>query len=225
MRRAVLGVALAGATFGAGGCFGVHNSDPGILLIDNFEDGDYLPADPTFGVWQCDTFNPNNQVFSCGRDVGYDSTYSLALSFTVTDPPDGQEQFGGASLLTQAYAPQDFSHFSELVLSLELQSELPSIPSTAFVYVVLLCEGALADAGSEFGDLEVLQSVPYQNGWGTFALSMANFTAPSWAKIFPPGGLEQCLKQVNLIKIQVSPGLPDGLSAKGQLNVDNIYLR
>jgi hypothetical protein len=224
--RAALGIVLPAALLGTAGCFDVHDADPGILLIDNFDDGDYLPYDPSFGNWQCNTFNPNNQVYSCGRDVGYNSPYSLQLKFTLTDPLDGALEHGGASLLTQAFAPQDLSRFSEFVFSVEVESGVPSVPSDATLYVALYCAGLQPDAGADSSAAPgVFQSVPFDNSWRTRTLSLANFAAPIWPAPALPGGPAACLKQVNAIWFQMSPDLPDGQSAMGQLNVDNIYLR
>jgi hypothetical protein len=221
----VLGLAITGTVCGAAGCFDVNQIDPGVLLIDNFEDGDALPADSQFGLWQCGSFNPNNQDFSCGLDVGYNSLYSLALKFNIVDPPDGQQQFGGAQLLTYTIDPQDFSGFHDLVFSGELSSGVPALPSQARLDVELFCQGAQADDGSYPGNLALEQSVAYDSSWRTFTLPMAAFTPAAYLSVHPLGGPDACLTQVNGMHFQVDLNLPDGQSAMGQMNIDDIYFQ
>lgn len=227
MKHPALGVALAGAIFGATGCFNVHGVDPGVRLIDNFDDGDFAPADPQFGPWKCNSFNPDNQEdYSCGRDDGDNGVaYSLALKFTITDPQDGIQQFGGASLYTSTIDPQDFTGFNELVFSAKLMSGVPALPSQAKLYAELWCQGASTEDGSVPGNLMLVQSVDYDVAWRTFTLSMANFAPPNWIPTPPGGGPEACLRQVNAIWFQVNLGLPDGQSGMGQLNIDDVYFR
>lgn len=217
--------ALAVIAVGGAGCFDVHNVDSNVLLIDDFDDGNALPADPQFGLWQCYSYNPHNQSYSCGLEAGYDSPNSMALKFDIVDPPDGIQQYGGVSLVAQAMAPQDLSRFGEIVFTAKLTSGNPPLPSAAGLYVELFCESALADDGSNPGNLEVAQSVAYQSDWRTFLVSFASFTTPQWLSTHIKGGPAACLQQVNNIRFEVALNLPDGQAGSGQLNVDDIYFQ
>ena len=89
-------VALLVSALGAAGCFDVHDVDLGPLVIDDFDDGDFVSADPHFPLsWQCFAFNPDRKTgFTCDYDAGDNSPYSLYLEATIYDPPDGVQQFG-----------------------------------------------------------------------------------------------------------------------------------
>jgi hypothetical protein len=225
VRPAVVGFIMAGVASAAAGCFDVHRADPGVLLLDNFDDGDALPADRQFGVWLCQTYNPSNQDYSCGLDAGYNSPYSLALKFTLVDPPDGQQQFGGAMAFTQTIDPQDFSGFDNLVFSGVLASGIPAPPKDAFFQIVLQCDGAQADDYSYPGNLNLEQIVAVDKIWRTYSVPLEAFTPASYLPLHPLGGPAACLRQVNAIQFEVPLELGDGQSAMGQLNIDNIYFQ
>lgn len=183
MRRAALGVALTGCLFGAGGCFDVHRVDPGALLIDDFDDGDYLPTDPQFGIWKCNSVNLSSLDYKCGRDSGSDTRggYSLTLEFPIDDSPDQGQHLGEASLYTSTIDPQDFTGFNELVFDAKLISAYStSLPKETSLYAELLCDGAPTADGSVPGNLLVVQMIPFDSGWQPFTLPMAKFGPASW---------------------------------------------
>jgi hypothetical protein len=224
--RVVSRLALAGTVCGAAGCFDVPYADPGVLLIDNFDDGNALPADPQFGLWQCQAYNPSNQDYSCFLDAGdNNSPYSLALKFTIVDPPGDGQQFGGAQLFTYTIDPQDFSGFEALVFSGEITSGVPPLSGQARLQIELNCQGAQADDYSYPGNLQIEQSVPFGQTWQTFTVPMATFNPASHLSVHPLGGPAACLKQINAIAFQVSTELLDGQSAMGQMNIDDIYFQ
>jgi hypothetical protein len=240
--RVVLGVALpasrAGVAFallpvvlGAAGCFDVHSFDPGPHIIDDFEDGDLYPADPSFGPWYAYSFNPTtNRNYSFGLDPGYKSNYSLYLEFTINDALDGAPDYGGAGLATSAtVAPQDLSGFSDLVFNAKLESQDPALPSSTVVYVVLGCKTALTDAVTQPDpdDIIVVQTWTYAGGgdWQATKLATSGFGNADWKNIHIVGGPAACLERVDSIQFQVNPNLLDGQSAMGRLNIDQVYLQ
>jgi len=112
----------AAALLLAAGCYDVQTFDAGPYVLDDFEDGDFLPSDPIFDAWTCFAFNPSsNKMYSCDHDAGaHNSDYALSLDFTVTDPANGTQQDGGAGLVSLAAKPMDFSHFEELDFEVSL---------------------------------------------------------------------------------------------------------
>jgi hypothetical protein len=225
MGWSTLTVAILPALFGAAGCFGVHQVDHGPWVIDDFEDGNFQPADPRFGSWFCSTFNPANQSCSFGLDPGDQSTNSLFLETTIVDPPDGTGQNGGALLTTEADTPADFSSFAEMVFSLKVTSEDPPLPSTAVVYGQLFCNGAQAEGGTMPTYIYLQQNIPFDSDWRSVSLAMSNFGFPDYEGVKVVGGATACLQQVNSITFTLVPVLPDGQSATGRLNIDDIYFQ
>jgi hypothetical protein len=220
------GIATSFLLFGALGCFDVHMIDAGPLVIDDFEDGDVQPADPTFGPWSCFELGSTiDQAPACVVDSGYQSGYSLLLAATTTDPPDGVEQHVGAALATSADEPQDLSRFRELVFNVEIESGNPPLPSDALLNVVLHCSTAQADNGTPQNDLDVIQGASFTNQWQTDTLSLANFGPPFFVPTHITGGPAACLKRVDGIELNIDTRLPDGATGQFFLHVDNIQLR
>jgi hypothetical protein len=224
MNRVTHTVAIL-TTLGTMGCFDVHSvGSP--WVIDDFEDGDFKPADPNFGLWRCSSFDEST-TDNCnyGLDRGDDSAYSLFLDFTVADSPDGVPQQGGAQLQTGAVAPEDLSRFNEMVLSAKLVSGSPMLPPSTDVRVQLGCSSVQADNGSSPGNLYVSWNLPYTKDWLPFTISMADFTSPSFISTHPLGGPTACLERVDGISFAVDPQVSESQSAMGRLNVDDIYFQ
>jgi hypothetical protein len=222
MNRGMHTVAILTTLLGTIGCFDVH-SVGGPWVIDDFEDGDFKPADPNFGLWGCSSFQQTT-TDNCtyGLDPGDDSTYSLFLDFTVPETPDGVAQQGGAQLQTAAVTPEDLSRFDEMVLSAKL---VGSPPSSTDLSVLLSCSSAQADDGSSPGNLYVFRDLPYPSGWQTSRLPMADFTSPSYVSTHVLGGPMACLERVDGISFTVDPQVTVSQSAMGRLNVDHIYFQ
>jgi hypothetical protein len=218
---ALFGIAVA---LVATSCFDAPKVDPGVLMIDNFDEGAF-PVDSTFLPWQCFLFNADGQqTYSCAYDTAtYDgSKYSLRLDFKVADPMNNIGDRGGASLVT--YAPfglyQDVTDFATLGFDVRVQSGSPALPIGAAINVVLGCSTLAEEIAS---NRYVVQNwnIDPSGGWGAGAISFANFGSP-------PGtgpSVTDCLRRVDQVAFQVSTGLADGQSAAGTLNIDNIYLK
>ena len=219
IRALVLFLPLAAA---AGGCFDVHTIDPGPVVLDDFDDGDFQPADPNFGVWMCYSYNPTNQSYSCDHDAGYNSPYSLVLHETVVDPLDGTQQHGGGALATYATTPVDFTRFTELDFAAMLESGNPPISSNALMYLEIGCATAAAEDGSVPGDFYVLTSVDYKSFWKSFAAKLANFGPAPWITTPIKGGTAGCLQRADSIRWSVDAALPDGQTGVFTLHIDDI---
>lgn len=225
MNRVMHTVGILTIVLGTMGCFDVHSvGSP--WVIDDFEDGDFKPADPNFGPWGCSSFQEST-TDDCkyGLDHGASSAYSLFLDFTVADTPNGVAQQGGAQLQTYAATPENLSRFNEMMLSARLVSGSPPLPSITEVSVMLSCSLARADNGSSPGNLYVYKDLPYSSDWQTFSLAMANFTSPSFNPVQILGGPMACLERVDGISFAVSPQVGKSQSAMGRLNVDDIYFQ
>lgn len=226
VNRAAPSIALLLGVLGASGCFDVHTSDPGPYVIDDFDDGDFQPADPTFQPWHCYGFNlVTAKDINCDHDAGDQSAFSLILTGTVVDPPDGVQQHGGASLRTFASKPEDFTRFSVIKFSAKLESGSPPIPSNALMYVELGCSGARSEDGTSPGDLYVNQGVNYKSYWQPFALGLNSFNSPAWLATHIMGGAAGCLERIDNIRFTVDPQLPDGQSGKFTLHIDSISMQ
>jgi hypothetical protein len=224
--RVLLAASLA---LGAAGCFDVHAVDAGPLVIDDFDDGDYYPADPDFSSWTCYSFNPDsNKMYRCDHELHSDADgdgFALFLDFTITDPPNGSQEHGGASLATFTDTPVDFTRFTEIVFSNALESGNPPLSSNALFYVELGCKTAADVDGNVPGDFYVSRGVDYNSNWKTRRATLANFGPPAWINSEIEGGTVGCLTRVDSLRFTVDAQLPDGQVGHGILHVDKIFLR
>jgi hypothetical protein len=220
--RALAVLALASA-IASSGCFDVHMVDASALLIDDFDDGDFLPADPAFGAWVCFAFNPQKSTgYSCDHDTGYQSDYALFVQASIDDPPDGVQQNGGAGLATHGNSAQDFSRFRQMMFSAELVSGNPPLPSNAELKVELGCSNTPTTDHQAHSNLAVVQDVDYKTYWQTHTLEMGDFSLPFYFGTQLVGGPASCLGRIDSITFSVNANLPDGQSGTFTLHVDDI---
>jgi hypothetical protein len=148
------------------------------------------------------------------------------MQFTIVDPPDQLQQTGGALLLTSTKAtPQNLSRFDEMVFRAKLGSGSPPLPSTSQMFVQLDCSTVAADDGTMPGSLFLGQTVSFPPDWQLLRLAMADFISQTWEPTHPLGGPRACLESVDSIAFSVNPMLPDGQSATGRLDIDDIYFQ
>jgi hypothetical protein len=225
--RAVAGAPVlvaALAVLAAPSCFDVQTVDPGPLVVDDFEDGDYLPALPGFDRWFCYSFNPEgSQGYHCAGAAGDESTSALYLDAQIDDPPDGKQQHGGAALATKSRVPLEINPYREFVFSAKLESSTPALPSDAYMYVELGCSTALATDGSRPGDLYVVAGVDYKSSWQTYRFGVTSFGPPPWVLTHVMGGPERCRALVDSIRFTIDAQIVDGESGRGILTIDNIH--
>lgn len=211
---APLRIPLLLAAVSAVGCFDVSTDRPAPLLIDDFDSGSALPADRHFDQWRCGKYKPDMKE-DC--ECGYDATtyhsypYSMYLQATIVETGDLKE--AGAQLYTQGYAPEDLSHFSEIVFDARYQASSPALPGDAPLYVELWCSSASGHV------LEPVQNWQSATDWQTFAIELSQFTSP-WG-----GGVTACLEQVYGIHFSVNGGLSRGKDGGFTLHIDDVYFR
>jgi hypothetical protein len=212
---------------GATGCFNVQMVDPGPLVIDDFDDGDTFPADPTFDAWSCYAVmaseQPTCMITSPG--TGYGGTgRALELQAAITDPMNGLQDHGGAALQTRASTTVDFSHFNALTFDYSIDSG--TLPIGALLYAELGCSTVLASDGSNPKTLYILHSVPTTTrGWNQATLSLNEFGPPQWVPLGIKGGAPACLSAVDSIRFSIDADLIDGGSASFTLTIDNVELQ
>jgi len=206
-------------------CYAVDTVDPGDVIIDDFDDGDYVPTMSELEYWQCYSFNPStNQNYRCGHDLGYQSPYSLFVDFNLQDPPDGIQQYPGAGLGAWANGSTvDFTRYRELDISLKFQNGTLPVPN-ALVYIELDCKNAPAENGMPSNFYLTLSVTPTKD-WSTIPLTLSNWAPPPWEKAHVKGGIPACMRAIDGISISLSGQLQDGESATGKLYIDGLKLK
>ena len=216
-------VAFVLLSLAAPACFDVQTVDPGVLLVDDFDDGDFLPAMPELGYWQCYTSNPpTNRDYRCDHKAESPSGDSLFVEFALADVPNGQDLFPGVGFLSvgENGARVDLTPYRELVISMKLENGNSPLPSEARVHVSLQCKPprarpAIAAASGLFlchqpGCQPAERVVPKP-----FPLRI--FGPPPDTTQHIKGGVPACLRAVDGISIALEGGLKDGQSGQGQV--------
>jgi hypothetical protein len=208
-------------------CFDVTVVDPGAVIVDDFDDGDFMPAMLELGSWQCYAFNPpTNRNYRCDHTDGYLSAYSLFVEFALEDVPDHVDQYPGAGFLSygEGGALLDLTPYRELVINLKVQSGDPSIPSEARAYVELQCRTVEGENGKlpPLGYFYLTQGISPTGEWSTNKLSIANFGPPAGTNEHIKGGIPACLRAIDGIAIALQSGLKDGRSGRGMFFIDGL---
>ena len=209
----------------AAGCYDVHGVDPGPYVLDDFEDGNFEPADPNFSQWVGATFSPDSNPSERDLDAGFgDSKHALRLTFTIVDKANGVQQDGAAALETFATKPVDFARFDELDFKVSLASGDPPLSNDARLHVDLACKTAPAEDGSVPGDFYVTRGATYDVNWQSKEFKLVTFGVPVGNKPIQ-GGLAGCLARVNSIRFTVNADIPDGQTGRGVLHIDDVKLQ
>jgi hypothetical protein len=213
-------------------CFDVHQGDPGDrrFVIDDFEDGDPLPkATPLFGQWHCFTFNPfmgQDPAHSVNCDLerpGDASGYALFASFTLHDPPNGQQEFGGAGLVTTTDTMVNFNGYQNLVFSLRV--DFGNLPTASFAYITLDCYSVMAERPKQSGDQFGLEyHIVATDSWTDYSIALSKFVQPEWQKNRLANGPQTCLAAIDSVNFEVQGQLADGQSGHGVIHLDDVYL-
>jgi len=210
-------------------CFDVQNVDPGAVIVDDFDDGDFMPAMTELGAWQCYAFNPNtNRDYRCDRTAGYLSAYGLFVEFALQDAPDGIQQHTGAGFLASGEfgAVIDLTPYRELVISMKLESGDPPIPSEARVYIEFQCKSVESETGElpTLGFFYLTRGVTPTSEWSTHRLALENW-GPTNEPLHIKGGTPACLRAVDGIAIALQSGLKDGRAGRGTFFIDGLSFR
>jgi hypothetical protein len=214
---------LVTATLAFSGCFSVDKVDPGAYYLDTFEDENLTPRAPGFELWDCRTFvagAPDGGA-PAGLDDGTGATCTvqpvgdhpaaLATQFVLHEPMDQVKETVGAEVSTHTTDGHtaDLSGFRLMVFSALLDSGNPPLPANTRLAVEIGCRSARGGGAIS----QPVSNVDIGGDWFTFSLALADFLPPD----------PSCLQQVEAIRISVRPGLMDGLSAAGTLDLDDIY--
>jgi hypothetical protein len=209
----------------APGCFDVQIADPGPVVIDDFEDGDFHPAIRGFDDWICYVYNEAaGTTYTCDRAPGFNSTSALYLDARIVDPADGRQSFGGARLAVFSDAPYDVTPYRELVFVAKLESGSLPLPSEARLQVELGCSTVLDADGNRPGDLAVVANVAFNNTWKISRIPVSGFSTPTWATQVM-GGPGACRQRVDEIRFTIDAQLADGVTGEGILTIDDITLQ
>jgi serine/threonine protein kinase len=199
---------------------------PPPLVLDDFEDGDKLPKDPRFAIWQYFTFNPPAHEALTWFDAdGHNSNHAIRLQWLANDPLDGKRQYPGAGLRSiAANGYVDLSPYTRFVFSHRYDGpgasgRLP-ISSTAcrrdsFFVIGIHC--------SEFNTSYDFR-VPVSETWTTRSVALADFREPEY---LPPSGatLKQCLAVAEGLNFVIGAEVGDGECTSGILSLDDMSFR
>jgi hypothetical protein len=192
------------------------------LLVDDFEDGDWLPASPLFLHWFCQW----GKAATCGVSSP-GSSYSrnaYALTFKLVDQTtDGVPDYPPVWLRTWRSGERlDFTRYENLIFSAKLvPAEGGQDLSSTTVEAELSCPGE-GEASDQISTIS--SGVQPGNGWQTYKLRLADF---KWRQNWqgPQVDASGCLTRTDGVGFKLQPTLLDGETATGTLMVDNVYLR
>lgn len=218
-------VVAALAVLAVPGCFDVETVDPGPVVVDDFEDGDFLPALPGFDAWMCYVYNvAAGHEYECGRAPGFNSTSALYLDAHLVDPADGRQSFPGATLAIYSDPPYDATPYRELSFVAKLESGSFALPAEARLHAELGCSTALDTDGNRPGGLYVFVNVAFNEDWKISRIPLSGFSPPPWGTQIM-GGPSACLQRVDQIRFTIDAQLRDGVTGDGLLTIDDITLR
>jgi hypothetical protein len=204
-------------------CFDVQQADVPAdpmqpLLIDNFESGDSLPTSALFGHWFC-----QYSSLVCGpTSPGFnDSNYAYAMTFTLTDPQNGQLDYPSAQLRTwrRSEARLSAAGSQNLVFWAKWAPDAAEATSTQ-ASAVVSCPGG-GDASDAISGIE--SGFEPSAEWQRVSLPLKLFTWHTWDG--PAVDTTLCLTQIDGFGFQIQPTLLDGQTGGGTLTIDNVSLQ
>jgi hypothetical protein len=222
---AALGSLLSTLLIGA--CFDVQQVDvdstaPQLLEIDDFEDGDQRPSNPTFSTWLCGTY-PGPPRISCDASArGHGGGLAQEARFQLQDPADGMVDHPGMFLqTTHTVGTLDLSAFERIAFSAKLESDAPSLPGASRLYVRLRCDG-VGTSGAQPEGYWLETSVQVETDWSSFTLALTEFVRPNYVLSF---SRQECVAALESLGFDLHPELPEGGSIVGTLTLDQISLQ
>jgi hypothetical protein len=219
-RSAFLVLMLAVASTG---CFDVRAVDPGPRVLDDFEDGDLTPSLRPFTEWSCGTFEPSVTI-DCGLTEGFESSTSLSVAFSLTDPPDDKQQSLGAFTMAFSDTPIDLTALSAITFDIRLTSVTP-LPAGTYMHMDLQCSTAIGDNGVPLADFVVVQNTAFSAEWSSVSLAISNFGPAPWRSEHIRGGAPACLRAIDGFGFVLHHELPDGQTGTGVFSIDNVRLQ
>jgi hypothetical protein len=189
---------------------------PSPIMIDTFEDDSLIPNDPRFNRWGSVVFGTDLATREYKvTGPGFDSDWSLQLSWEFSDPPDGSPNYPDALIRTQALGSVDLTHYETFSFAQRYQPGTDtSCPALKFMRVSLGC----SELGVGFHTILAIAS-----DWTVASLPLAEFAEPTWA--FTGTSWQDCLSEIDEIDFVTWYGLADGECASGTLWLDDIVIR
>jgi len=207
-------------------CFDVQqvaadSTGPRELVIDDFEDGDQLPTDPTFSTWSCGTY-PGPPRISCNASApGFEGGHAQQARFEIRDPADGVVDHPGMVLQTShSLGTLDLSSYEHILFSARLESDAPAVPGASRLYVRLRCDGIGPSGAPEGYWIET--SVQVGTDWSSFTLPLTELVRPNYVPSF---SRRDCVAAVESLGFDLHPDLPEGGSMVATLTIDEISLQ
>jgi hypothetical protein len=210
-------------------CFKVTKTDPGPLIVDDFEDGIELARATEFSEWSCEMVNPTRNMqpdhfVTCDPERDATGDGVLLAEFRITDPlaqpPDGLQQHGGVAVITRTVRNTviDLRTFTDITVDVRVGPEL----TNARVRVELGCTAAIFSDASPPLDL-FLASLPepVTDTWTPLRFSLEEDFGPGSQ---PPPRIPDCMRLVDSIRIVLDAQLPDGQSASSSLRIDDLKI-
>ena len=234
-----IGIMLATLTLPA--CFDVRHVDPGdgTFVIDDFEDGDTLPASPLLDRWVCYTFSSEavqdpEQTVSCGLETpGDNSHFGLSAVFELHDGtevnPDGTPagtDYAGAGLQTMVdSAALDLTSYATLVFDIKVEFEEAPPPLTG-VDVQLGCNSVKPSNTANVGQLyfDLWHPIAATPSWQHVEIPLSSFTQRQDELNLFADGAKSCLAVIDNIRFEIVEPLTFGQSGSGVIHVDDIHL-
>jgi hypothetical protein len=228
-------VALLGAALTLIACFDVEkvdvtNTTRAKLIIDDFEDGDNVPASTLFGPLSCYAFSSWQSLPTCGVAAGFESNFGYGLNFALEAPPTETSDGIGAGLaIPSAVGTVDIGSYKSLHLDAKIDSGSNALPSAAVFQPGFACGSVHHPPGTVKGgftvthDFLVVDVLPLSGQWQSITIALAQFEQPSWqtVRMFDKN---ECLQLVDALFFNVSSPLASGQSAAGTLTIDNVWL-
>lgn len=197
-----------------------ESSEPDPFVLDDFEDGDNLPSDSRFAVWQHYSYNPpGRDVYSTpDPSAAIASNFGMRFEWNVINDPDGVPQYPGAGLRTEAATSAAYVDLSALSRVLFAHEYFPNETGCRNIPAFTVAFGC-GELGTWFE-----ATVPVSTQWTTATLEFAHFFQQTVGPQVD-ATVTECLALVDDFHFQVQVELPDGYCSAGTLYLDNISFR
>jgi hypothetical protein len=186
------------------------------LVVDDFEDGDNVPRDSHFAVWEHYSWSPAGQdIYSWVDSPGFNSNHGMHVRWSLLDAPDGVTRYTGGGLRSVAVNKVvDLSKYTRMVFSHRFEASASCKP--------------VPDFGVSIGcpELGVAYQlfVPVSESWTTVVLPFADFEIPDYL-VDGGSSLADCLAAVDGFSFSFGSHLLDGECSEGAVWLDDIYFR
>lgn len=183
------------------------------MIVDDFEDGNGMPAAGAFGNWQAFSVNPAGRALPLKLGPGHDSRGSAEMSWFLEDTSDNQLEPAGAGLRSVArlgvidlsrYSSVTFAHRYAPMTTPGFECE-----SARELFVFLTCRSPAEERVSE-----VELAVPVSKEWSTMSVKLLDLRVAR--SPFPQSSsLETCLRAVDSFGFRADASDDEGSDCHG----------